>query len=160
MKDKKRTKPSNKQIESYSDEELKQYILDSVTLGSNYRKQFRSNYTLLLRVMGLFSADGDFTRAYEKILATRIEDMEEALLNGTYFEDIPQRVDKLGNVDLAPGYLKMAELKAKAAQWALERRNKKYRTQVQQDITSNGEALNAIVLPAKQPKDDSVDESK
>lgn len=141
-------------VRDYTDAELKQYILDSVSFGQNYRHQLGKDYPTLLRVINLFSSDEDFVRSYEKILAGRITEIEENLLTGQYFEDIPVKVDKLGNVDLSTGYLRKAELKAKTAQWILERRNRQYQAKMQQDITSNGQSLGCVVIPAK----DSVDE--
>jgi len=147
-------KTDSKRIRDYTDAELKQYILDSVAFGANYRQQLCNEYPTLLRVINLFSSDEDFVRSYEKILAGRITEIEENLLTGAYFEDIPVKVDKLGNVDLSAGYLRKAELKAKTAQWILERRNRQYQAKMQQDITSDGQCLNAIILPSKIAKED------
>ena len=147
-------KPDAKKPRDYTDEELKKYIIDSVAEGHNYRMQLRRDYATLLRVINLFASDEEFLRLYEKVLASRIAEMEESLLNGTYFDDVPQKVDKLGNVDLAAGYLRQAELKAKTAQWILERRNKAYRAKSQQDITSNGKSLGCVVIPAKEDSDE------
>lgn len=147
-------KQESKKICDYTDAELMQHILDSVAIGHNYRKQLRNEYPTLLRVINLFSSDKDFLERYEKILATRISEMEENLLTGSFFDNIPQKVDKLGNVDLSAGYLRQAELKAKTAQWILERRNKAYQAKSQQDITSNGQALGCVVIPAKESSDE------
>lgn len=151
---------AQKAYSEYSDDELKNFVINCMMTGSNYRKAFKSDYLTLLRVVNLLSTDPVFAKAYRDLLEHRLQHMEEDLLNGTYLEDIPRKFDKLGNEDLAPGYLKLAEMQIRNAQWMLERRNKKYQARMQQDITSNGEALNAIVLPAKQPKDDSVEVSK
>ncbi len=120
------TTPTEKKYSDYTDDELKNFVINCMMTGSNYRKAFKSDYLTLLRVVNLLSTDPVFAKAYRDLLEHRLQHMEEDLLNGTYLEDIPQKFDKLGNADLAPGYLKLAEMQIKNAQWMLERRNKKY----------------------------------
>jgi hypothetical protein len=132
-----------------SDEDLKAYILESVCEGKTYRKQFRKDYKTLIRIIDLFNKDIEFNKTYKSLLDMRISEVEECVLNGTFLEDIPTVVDKLGNIDLAPGYLRLAEMQHKRAHWILERRNAAYMNKTQQDITSEGKQLGCVIIPSK-----------
>lgn len=146
---------AQKAYADYTDEELKNFVINCMMTGSNYRKAFKSDYLTLLRVVNLLSTDPVFAKAYRDLLEHRLQHMEEDLLNGTYLEDIPQKFDKLGNADLSPGYLKLAEMQIKTAQWMLERRNKKY--QPKGNLADAVEAGAKIIIEMPSKDNDETD---
>lgn len=148
-----RTKISD--AKAMTDDELKDLMLQCLVMGTTYSIKFRDAPSMKVRCWFLLASEPEFKKKYEEMLMMHISVAEERLLTGEFLENLPQTVDKLGNVDIARGALRKAELDMKRMQWVLERRDKKYQSKIQQDITSNGEALNAIVLPAKLPKEDS-----
>lgn len=145
-------KVANSAGKQWNDIELKQLMIDLLLKKTTFRLYFKDSTVNILKCYDILRSDKDFARLYSDTLYQSINDIEEDLLLGVDLDNIPLKYDKMGNADLALGYLKKAELKIKNAQWVLERRNKLYQAKSQQDITTDGQALNAVILPSKMDK--------
>lgn len=135
---------------TYSDEELKQKMLEDIFRGTSFRDTFKDDFETCMRCWDFLRKDKDFKRRYNEILEMRLSGMEEDIISGKILENIPRKVDRQGNVDLAPGYLRQAEAQIERYKWLLFKRNAKYQKQEQ---TLDAEKLNVIVLPSKEKKE-------
>lgn len=83
----------------------------------------------------------------------KISGMEEEVITGRIFNTIPTKADRNGSMDIAPGYLKLAELQNARFKWILEKRDERYKEKTKlQDAVASGAKI-TIEMPAK---DDSV----
>lgn len=135
---------------TYSDEELKQKMLEDIFRGTSFRDTFKDDFETCMRCWDFLRKDKEFKKRYNEILEMRLSGMEEDIISGKILENIPRKVDKQGNVDLAPGYLRQAEAQIERYKWLLFKRNAKYQKQEQ---TLDAEKLNVIVLPSKEKKE-------
>lgn len=135
---------------TYSDEELKQKMLEDIFRGTSFRDTFKDDFETCMRCWDFLRKDKDFKRRYNEILEMRLSGMEEDIISGKILENIPRKVDRQGNIDLAPGYLRQAEAQIERYKWLLFKRNAKYQKQEQ---TLDAEKLNVIVLPSKEKKE-------
>lgn len=135
---------------TYSDEELKQKMLEDIFRGTSFRDTFKDDFETCMRCWDFLRKDKEFKRRYNEILEMRLSGMEEDIISGKILENIPRKVDRQGNVDLAPGYLRQAEAQIERYKWLLFKRNAKYQKQEQ---TLDAEKLNVIVLPSKEKKE-------
>ena len=113
-------------VRKMSDDELKALMIQTVLDGTTLKRRFDRAPDLLARCWKLLCEDLDFSKRYENALLMYVKLAEEELLTGAFLENIPEKVDKYGNADLAGGHLKRAELHMKRMQWILERRMKQY----------------------------------
>jgi hypothetical protein len=122
--------PDNKvqfaKVRKMSDDELKALMIQTVYDGTTIKRRFDRAPDILSRCWQLLCDDVDFSKKYENALLMYVKIAEEELLTGAFLENIPEKVDKLGNADLAAGHLRRAELHMKRMQWILERRMKQY----------------------------------
>ena len=135
---------------TYSDEELKQKMLEDIFRGTSFRDTFKDDFETCMRCWDFLRKDKEFKKRYNEILEMRLSGMEEDIISGKILENIPRKVDRHGNVDLAPGYLRQAEAQIERYKWLLFKRNAKYQKQEQ---TLEAEKLNVIVLPSKEKKE-------
>ena len=135
---------------TYSDEELKQKMLEDIFRGTSFRDTFKDDFETCMRCWDFLRKDKEFKKRYNEILEMRLSGMEEDIISGKILENIPRKVDKQGNVDLAPGYLRQAEAQIERYKWLLFKRNAKYQKHEQ---TLDAEKLNVIVLPSKEKKE-------
>lgn len=135
---------------TYSDEELKQKMLEDIFRGTSFRDTFKDDFETCMRCWDFLRKDKEFKKRYNEILEMRLSGMEEDIISGKILENIPRKVDRQGNVDLAPGYLRQAEAQIERYKWLLFKRNAKYQKQEQ---TLDAEKLNVIVLPSKEKKE-------
>ena len=135
---------------TYSDDELKQKMLEDIFRGTSFRDTFKDDFETCMRCWDFLRKDKEFKKRYNEILEMRLSGMEEDIISGKILENIPRKVDRQGNVDLAPGYLRQAEAQIERYKWLLFKRNSKYQKQEQ---TLDAEKLNVIVLPEKKKKE-------
>jgi hypothetical protein len=144
-------------IDNMTDEQLSVWMLQCLINRTTFRKELSDNIQAIIRCYKILTSNLEFSKQYKDLMYYRIDEIEEDVLTGDDLDldMIPKKYDKYGNADLAPGYLRRAELAMKNKQWILERRNKLYQAKSQQDITTDGQALNAVILPGKAPKQES-----
>ena len=135
---------------TYSDEELKQKMLEDIFRGTSFRDTFKDDFETCMRCWDFLRKDKEFKKRYNEILEMRLSGMEEDIISGKILENIPRKVDRQGNVDLAPGYLRQAEAQIERYKWLLFKRNSKYQKQEQ---TLEADKLKVIVLPEKNKKE-------
>ena len=135
---------------TYSDEELKQKMLEDIFRGTSFRDTFKDDFETCMRCWDFLRKDKEFKKRYNEILEMRLSGMEEDIISGKILENIPRKVDRQGNVDLAPGYLRQAEAQIERYKWLLFKRNAKYQKQEQ---TLEADKLKVIVLPEKNKKE-------
>ena len=135
---------------TYSDEELKQKMLEDIFHGTSFRDTFKDDLDSCMRCWDFLRKDKEFKKRYNEILEMRLSGMEEDIISGKILENIPRKVDRQGNVDLAPGYLRQAEAQIERYKWLLFKRNAKYQKQEQ---TLDADKLKVIVLPEKNKKE-------
>lgn len=135
---------------TYSDEELKQKMLEDIFRGTSFRDTFKDDFETCMRCWDFLRKDKEFKKRYNEILEMRLSGMEEDIISGKILENIPRKVDRQGNVDLAPGYLRQAEAQIERYKWLLFKRNAKYQKQEQ---TLDADKLKVIVLPEKNKKE-------
>jgi hypothetical protein len=79
----------------------------------------------------------------------KISGMEEEVNTGRIFNTVPTKADRNGSMDIAPGYLKLAELQNARFKWILEKRDERYREKTKlQDAVASGAKI-TIEMPAK-----------
>lgn len=150
-------KPKSSDKITYSDEDLKGIMLNDLFSGSNFRVTFKSDMETCMRCWEILRVDKAFYKQYSEIIAMKLTGIEEDTITGRHMENVHTKVDQLGNEDLAPGYLKMAELQNKRLQWILEKRNEKYSSK---DISSAlVEGAQVLVMIPKR-EDDTSEDSK
>lgn len=135
---------------TYSDDELKQKMLEDIFRGTSFRDTFKDDFETCMRCWDFLRKDKEFKKRYNEILEMRLSGMEEDIISGKILENIPRKVDRQGNVDLAPGYLRQAEAQIERYKWLLFKRNSKYQKQEQ---TLDADKLKVIVLPEKKKKE-------
>ena len=135
---------------TYSDEELKQKMLEDIFRGTSFRDTFKDDFETCMRCWDFLRKDKEFKKRYNEILEMRLSGMEEDIISGKILENIPRKVDRQGNVDLAPGYLRQAEAQIERYKWLLFKRNAKYQ---KPDQVLDAEKLKVIVLPEKNKKE-------
>ena len=135
---------------TYSDDELKQKMLEDIFRGTSFRDTFKDDFETCMRCWDFLRKDKEFKKRYNEILEMRLSGMEEDIISGKILENIPRKVDRQGNVDLAPGYLRQAEAQIERYKWLLFKRNSKYQKQEQ---TLDADKLKVIVLPEKNKKE-------
>ena len=134
----------------YTDEQLKAKMLEDVFHGTSFRETFKNDYTNCMRCWGFLRTDKAFKKEYAEILEMRLSGVEEDIITGRILDNLPTKVDRDGNEDLAPGYLKRAEAQIERYKWLLFKRNSKYQ---KQESTGDGEKLKVLVLPEKVKKE-------
>lgn len=147
-------KPPKIDVSKMTDDELKAYMITLLVNGTNFRADLKKDNKAIIRCYQLLAKDANFAKEYRGIMYYKIDEIEEDVLNGIELDNIPTKFDRYGNEDLSSGYLKRAELALKNKQWILERRHALYKAKSQQDITSDGQQLNALILPSKIKKDE------
>lgn len=138
-----------------SDKVFKEVMLNALFNGSSFREVYKDDRTSCIRCWDILQNDEKFRKEYNKVLDMQIAGKEEELASGALFKDLPTCVDKLGNIDLAPNYVRVAELKAKQAYWLLEKRVSEYSKKI--DVNASGSPLGVMILPNKLPKEIPVD---
>ena len=139
----------------YTDDELKGIMLKDLFSNSSFRVTFKDDMGTCMRCWDIVRSDKEFYKEYTEILNMKLTGMEEDLLTGKVFEKIPTKVDQLGNEDLAPGYLKLAEIQSKRLQWIMEKRNEKYTGKELNSIVGDGAKI-LVMIPKRE--DDSSEE--
>lgn len=137
----------------YKDKDLREIILLAVYEGTTFHKKHSGDFNLINQCYQFLARDANMRKEYDAALEMYDRFAEDSVLTGSILDDIPTRVDKLGNVDLAPGYLKRAELNLNRLRWILEKRNKKYKSNIVEDMGNGPGSLCAIILPPKNEKD-------
>lgn len=130
-----------------SDKALKKEMLDLLFQNKSFRIVYKDDRDTCMRCWNLLQSDKDFRNEYNDILKMRIYAREEEVITGSLFSGLPLKVDNLGNADIAPGYLRQAEILTKQAQWLLERRVAAYSPKL--DVTQEGNPLGVVILPHK-----------
>ena len=139
-----------KKKQQYTDDELKDKMLQDIFRGTSFRDTFKDDFETCMRCWDFLRKDKEFKKRYNEILEMRLSGMEEDIISGKILENIPRKVDRQGNVDLAPGYLRQAEAQIERYKWLLFKRNAKYQKQEQ---TLDADKLKVIVLPEKNKKE-------
>jgi hypothetical protein len=149
-------KPKTTDKKTYTDDELKEIMLNSLFSGSNFRKVFGTDLENCMRCWELLRTDKKFYKQYGEVINMKLSGMEEEVITGSVFDNLPTKVDKLGNLDLAPGFLKQAEIQLNRAKWLLEKRNENYSSK---DIASAmAEGAQVLVMIPKREDDTSEGE--
>lgn len=144
----------------YDDNELKAIMLNDLFLDSNFRDTFRHDLTTCMRCWEILRTDKDFYHDYSRVIEMKLSGIEEDLLTGKYFNKIPTKVDQLGNEDIAPGYLKLAEIKSNRLKWILEKRNDKYNNKELNGTVSDGAKVVVIIPKREDDVAESTEESE
>ena len=142
-----KTKPAKP---TYTDEDLKQIMLQSLFADSNFRITFKDDLDSCMRCWGILQNDKDFLAKYKDVINMKISGMEEEVITGRIFNTIPTKADRNGSMDIAPGYLKLAELQNARFKWILEKRDERYR---EKQAATQPQTLGVLVLPNKVEKE-------
>lgn len=138
----------------YSDDDLKEAMLYDLFTNSNFRVRFKNDLRTCMRCWDILRLDKEFYKQYCEVITMKLSGMEEDLITGKDLEQIPIKVDALGNQDIASGYLKLAEIKTNRLKWILEKRNEKY--SAKHADTSVVEGAKVLVMIPKREDDTSV----
>lgn len=149
-----RTKLSD--AKKMTDDELKDLMIQCLVMGTTYSRKFQDSPELKVRCWELLSSDKEFEKKYQEMLHMHLKVAEEKLLTGEFLDNIPQTVDKLGNVDLARGHLRKAELEMKRLQWLLERRDSRYKPNALPLVDDGSGGLRIVVQMPEKETDDSA----
>jgi len=134
---------------SYTDEDLKQIMLKSLFADSNFRITFKDDLDSCMRCWDILQNDKDFLARYKDVINMKISGMEEEVITGRIFNTVPTKADRNGAMDIATGYLKLAELQNARFKWILEKRDERYREKTKlQDAVASGAKI-TIEMPAK-----------
>lgn len=134
---------------SYSDEDLKQIMLQSLFADSNFRITFKDDLDSCMRCWDILQNDKDFLKKYKDVINMKISGMEEEVITGRIFNTVPTKADRNGSLDIAPGFLRLAELQNARFKWILEKRDERYREKTKlQDAVASGAKI-TIEMPAK-----------
>ena len=89
---------------------------------------------------------------FYKTLEHRVDFLEDQLSSGEIFNEVSKhtRVDSLGNVDIAPGYLNLAKAKAETIKFFLEKTRKQYKD----STIDNLPKLGVVIMPSKETNDE------
>jgi hypothetical protein len=140
-----------------TDDELKVQMLNWLVDGQSFQHRFKKDYRVPLRCWRLLANDKEFAVDYNDLLMSHVQMAEVQLLTGDFLNDLPSTIDRDGNVDIARGHLRRAEITMKRLQWILEKRNKNYQSKSNlSDVLDADGMVNAIILPMKKDKE-SVD---
>lgn len=135
---------------SYTDEDLKQIMLQSLFADSNFRITFKDDIESCMRCWDILQNDTDFLKKYKDVISMKISGMEEEVITGRIFNTVPTKADRNGSLDIAPGYLKLAELQNARFKWILEKRDERYR---EKQASIQAQTLGVLVLPNKVDKE-------
>lgn len=135
---------------SYTDEDLKDIMLKSLFADSNFRISFKDDMESCMRCWDILQNDKEFYKKYKDVIAMKISGMEEEVITGRIFNTVPTKADRNGSFDIAPGFLKLAELQNARFKWILEKRDERYR---EKQASTQAQALGVLILPEKQAKE-------
>lgn len=135
---------------SYSDEDLKQIMLQSLFADSNFRITFKDDLDSCMRCWDILQNDKDFLAKYKDVINMKISGMEEEVITGRIFNAVPTKADRNGAFDIAPGFLRLAELQNARFKWILEKRDERYR---EKQANTQAQTLGVLILPEKQAKE-------
>ena len=79
---------------TYSDEELKQKMLEDIFRGTSFRDTFKDDFETCMRCWDFLRKDKEFKKRYNEILEMRLSGMEEDIISGKILENIPRKVDR------------------------------------------------------------------
>jgi hypothetical protein len=101
----------------YTDEDLKDIMLQSLFADSNFRNSFKDDMESCMRCWDILQNDKEFYKKYKEVINMKISGMEEEVITGRVFNNVPTKADRSGSLDIAPGYLKLAELQNARFKW-------------------------------------------
>ena len=125
-------------------------MLQSLFADSNFRITFKDDLESCMRCWDILQNDKHFLARYKDAINMKISGMEEEVITGRIFNTVPVKSDKYGNMDIAPGYLRLAELQNARFKWILEKREERYR---EKQASLQAQTLGVLVLPNKVEKE-------
>lgn len=134
---------------TYTDDDLKQAMLNDLFINSNFRARFKDDLVTCMRCWEILRTDKDFYHLYSDVIQMKLTGMEEELIVGKDLENLHLKVDALGNQDVAPGYLRLAEIRTNRLKWILEKRNEKYSSKITEGSAVDGAKV-VVVIPKRE----------